>query len=74
MPGCVVASGDVVRIVAGGAQQRWAAFLKAGRLPQPVGRMGDFELVVISGFGTLVEMQNVVCQRLTRPVRKDDNE
>src|SRR6266478_6628016 len=69
--GGFLASGYVVRVVAGGAQHRRIAFLKAGRLTQPVGRVGDFELVVVPGFGRLVEMQRIVCQRLARPVRED---
>src|SRR3954469_8463667 len=71
MPGGLLASRYVVRIMAGGGQQRRIAFLKTGRLTQPVSCMGDFKFIVVTGFGRLVEMQNIVGQRLTRPVRED---
>src|SRR5689334_20387269 len=46
------------------------ALAKTGRLQQPVGRVRDLEFVVVSSAGRVVEMQDVICQRLPRPVRE----
>ena len=71
VPGRALAPRHIVRIVAGGASQRAGRFLKTGRFAQPVGLMGDFELVVMTGPLRVVEMQHVAGQRLARTVGKN---
>src|SRR5258708_38175679 len=59
-----------MRVMARSAGKGARAFQKAGGLKQPVPGVGDLELVRVAGLPRLVEVKDVIAQRLSRAVGK----
>jgi hypothetical protein len=63
--------GSLVGIVACGAGKSSMRFQKAGGLPETIRLADDFEFVVVARVRGVIEVLNVIAQRLTRMIRKN---